>query len=201
VAHHFDHEHWAMLEDPERFVELPPSVIVDLLALHGDETIADFGAGTGMYSLPLAAAVPRGRLYAIESSPELLQRLAAKLDGDPPGADQLTAVHTDGERIPLPDGVVEAAVMINVVHHVWDQPRTLADLVRILRPGGRLVVFEFGDIERPVGPDRGHVLPHDQLRALVTGLGLSEVAVYEPGTLVSYHIAIVAEKPGPEAAA
>jgi len=190
-----------MLEDPERFVELPPSVVVDLLALHGGETVADFGAGTGMYSLPIAAAVPRGRLYAIEPLPELLQRLDDKLRADPPGAAQLTPVQTDGERIPLPDGAVDAAVMINVVHHVYDQPRTLAELVRILRPGGRLVVLEFGDIERPVGPERGHVLPHDQLRALVTGLGLRELAVYEPGTLLRYQIAIVAEKPGPEAAA
>lgn len=195
MAKRFDPANWTKLEDPQRLVELPPSIIIDLLELRGDETLADFGAGTGMYSLSLAAAVPRGRVYAIEEQQPLLHRLQIKLDDQlEPGA-RITPVLTDGERIPLHDGVIDALVAVNVIHHMWDQPAALAELVRILRPGGRMVVMEWGDIERPVGPARDHVLAHDDLRRLIAGLGLTELAVHEPGALIPYYVAVVAEKP------
>ena len=76
-----------------------------------------------------------------------------------------------------------------------DDPATLAEIVRVLAPGGRLVVIDFGDIDRPVGPPREHVLPHDELRAVVTGMGLRETAFHEPGDLLVYHVVVVAEKP------
>ena len=96
MAKRFDPANWTKLEDPQRLVELPPSIIIDLLELRGDETLADFGAGTGMYSLSLAAAVPRGRVYAIEEQQPLLHRLQIKLDDQlEPGA-RITPVLTDG---------------------------------------------------------------------------------------------------------
>jgi predicted O-methyltransferase YrrM len=66
VAEKFDPAHWDRLENPQRLVELPPAVLVTLLDLHGDETVVDFGAGTGLYDLPLAEALPAGRLLAVE---------------------------------------------------------------------------------------------------------------------------------------
>jgi hypothetical protein len=66
---------------------------------------------------------------------------------------------------------------------------------RLMRPGGLAVVVEFGHMDRPIGPSNDHILTHDQLRALLAGLGLDEVSVHEPGTLLQYHIAVVAQKP------
>ena len=87
--------------------------------------------------------------------------------------------------------------LTNVLHHVSDDPQTLAEMVRLLRVGGQLVVFEFGHMERPVGPPAHHVLQHHVLRALVAAMGLREIAYYEPGRLASFHVAMVGEKPAP----
>ncbi len=97
--------------------------------------------------------------------------------------------------MPLPDGAADRVFLLNVLHHIWDEPAALGEIVRLLAPGGRLVVVDFAQMERPVGPPNDHVLSLDEARASVTGMGLRELAVHEPGAVGRYQIAIVAEKP------
>lgn len=196
MAEKFDPAKAGKLENPERLIELPPAKLVELLQLTGAETVVDFGAGTGMYSLPLAEAVPLGRVYAVDELPELLDRLRAKLEARPPAGTVETVVSVDG-RAPLEDGVAQRMLIVNVLHHVDDDPRALTEISRLLAPGGRLVAAEFAQMERPVGPPNDHVLPLDTIRGLLTGSGLTELAVYAPGTVGLYHNVIVAEKPLP----
>jgi ubiquinone/menaquinone biosynthesis C-methylase UbiE len=194
VAEKFDPKNASKLENPERLVELPPANLVKLLDLTGAETVVDFGAGTGMYSLPIADALPAGLLIAIDAQQVLLDRLAAKLAAHAPSG-RVEVVLNEGGRAPLPDGVAERLLMINVLHHVYDEPDALAEIARLLAPGGLLVDAEFARMDRPVGPPNDHVLSLADVRATLTGLGLREIAVYQPGEVGRYHIAVVAQKP------
>jgi ubiquinone/menaquinone biosynthesis C-methylase UbiE len=194
VAEKFDPKNASKLENPERLVELPPANLVKLLDLTGAETVVDFGAGTGMYALPIAEALPDGLLIAIDAQQVLLDRLAAKLAAHAPAGRVDIVLNLSG-RTPLPDGVAERVLMINVLHHVYDEPDTLAEIARLLAPGGLLVDAEFARMDRPVGPPNDHVLPLADVRATLTGLGLREIAVYRPGEVGRYHIAVVAQKP------
>jgi precorrin-6B methylase 2 len=68
------------LDAPERLIWLPPAEIVGALSVQPGDTIADVGAGTGYFSLPLAEAVgPRGKLYAVDAQAEMLSHLRQKL--------------------------------------------------------------------------------------------------------------------------
>lgn len=196
MAEKFDPTHADKLENSERLVELPPAKLVELLRLTGAETVVDFGAGTGMYSIPLADAVPLGRVLAVDEQPQLLDRLRAKLEARP-SVHNVQPVLTEDGRAPLDDGVAERMLIINVLHHIDDDPGALAEIHRLLAPGGLLLAAEFAQMDRPVGPPNDHVLSLDQVRALLTGAGLSELAVYEPGTVGLYHNVIVTEKPAP----
>ena len=51
-------QHAGRLEDPARLAALPQAAVVSLLRLDGDETVVDYGAGTGVYTVAVAAAVP-----------------------------------------------------------------------------------------------------------------------------------------------
>ena len=194
MAEKFDPHHAAKLEDPERLVELPPANLIRLLELTGAETVVDYGAGTGMYSLPVADALPNGTLVAVDEHQSLLDLLADKVRAHPPAGD-LRAVQTTDNAVPLADGAADRVFMINVLHHVHDEPAALAEVMRLLRPGGRLVVVDFARMDRPVGPPNEHVLELDDARAVLTALGLREISVHLPGDVGRYHNAIVAEKP------
>jgi ubiquinone/menaquinone biosynthesis C-methylase UbiE len=193
VAEKFDPKHAEKLENPERLVELPPARLVELLRLTGAETVVDFGAGTGMYAIPLAAAVPAGRVLAVDEQPELLDRLRTKLASHPDA--RVEPVLSEGGSAPLDDGVADRMLIVNVLHNVDDDPDALGEIWRLLAPGGLLVAAEFARMDRPVGPPNDHVLPLDRVRALLTGTGLAELAVYAPGTVGLYHNVIVTEKP------
>jgi ubiquinone/menaquinone biosynthesis C-methylase UbiE len=194
VAHKFDPSHASKLENPERLVELPPANLVRLLSLTGVETVIDFGAGTGMYSLPIAEALPHGALYAVDEQQVLLDQLRLKLSERPP-AGRVEPLLTVENHVPLPDGAGDRILMINVLHHIFDEPAALVEVSRLLRPGGLLVLAEFARMERPVGPPNDHVLAADQLHAVIEEMGLKELATYEPGEIGLYHVVMVAERP------
>lgn len=194
MAEKFDPSKADKLESPERLVELPPAKLVELLRISGAETVVDFGAGTGMYSLPLGAAVPLGRVLAVDEQPPMLERLRAKLEAHPSSGNVVPVLAEEG-HVPLDDGAADRVLIVNVLHHVDEQAP--AEVARLLAPGGILVAAEFAQMDRPVGPPNDHVLPLDAVRAMLTGAGLTELAVYAPGSVGLYHNVIVAEKPRP----
>ncbi|MEI6725365.1 MAG: class I SAM-dependent methyltransferase [Actinomycetes bacterium] len=192
MADDFHPEHAERLEDPSRLAALPQAAIVDLLRLHGDETVVDYGAGTGVYTVAVAEAVPNGRVIAVEALPRLAEMLRAKLT--PELAQRLEVVETDANTVPEPDGVADRVVMVDVLHHLYDQPEALAEVTRLLRPGGLFVVADWGDKERPIGPPVGHVLGLAAALGVIAAMGLEEVESHEPGTLLPNHLVIVAAK-------
>jgi len=192
MADAFDLEHAGRLEDPARLEALPQSAVVSFLRLRGDETVVDYGAGTGVYTVAVAEALPRGRVIAVEALSRLADMLRVKIT--PELTDRLEVVETDANEVPAPDAVADRVVMVDVLHHLYDQPEALAQVVRLLRPGGLFVVVDWGDRERPVGPPLDHVLGLAAVRDVVAGMGLEEIEAHEPGTRLPYHLAVVAAK-------
>ena len=193
MADAFDATHGDRLEAPERLAVLPPEKVVALLRLTGDETVVDYGAGTGVYTVALAEAVPHGVVLAVEASPQLVERLRARIP--PEIAGRVQVVETAANHVPVADGVADRLVLVDVLHHLHDQPDAFVEMLRLLRPGGRLVVVDWSDTERPLGPPPGHALGLQAARAVLSGAGLRELEAHEAGGLFPYHLAIVAEKP------
>ena len=194
MAHKFDPAHVAKLEDPERLTWQPPEVILDLLQLGGGETVVDYGAGTGIYTLALAAALPGGRAVAVDMSDELLARLRDKLVDQPHMRTRVEIYHTTGNRVPLATGSADAVLAVNLWHEIHDERPALDEIVRLLAPAGRLLIVDWALMERPVGPPNDHVLTVEQAQAVVTGMGLETVAVQQPGESLPYHYTILAAR-------
>jgi len=193
MADAFNPEHGKRLEDPARLEALPKAAVVDLLRLSGAETVVDYGAGTGIYTVAVAAAVPDGKVFAVEALPQLAELLRQKIT--PELADRLCLCQSDDNVVPLDDSEADRVVMVDVLHHLYDQPEALEEVLRVLRPGGLFVVLDWGDKERPVGPPPGHVLGLEAVRGIIAGMGLEVVEAHEPGELLPYHVVVVAAKP------
>jgi SAM-dependent methyltransferase len=135
----------------QRFWVEPPHPLItrrrlrELLEPQPGERVLEVGPGTGYYSLDVAEWVaPGGQLDIFDLQQEMLDhtmRRAAERD-----LDNLTPTQGDARRLPYPDGSLDAAFLVAVLGEIPDQEAALAELARVLKPGGRLVVGElFGD--------------------------------------------------------
>jgi ubiquinone/menaquinone biosynthesis C-methylase UbiE len=111
--------------------------LVALLALLDETwTVGDLGCGTGQLSETLAPFVRR--VVAVDESKAMLAAARKRLVG----VDNVELRSGDLESLPIDDGELDAAVLFLVAHYLPDPGRALAEVRRVLRPGGRLLVVD-----------------------------------------------------------
>jgi ubiquinone/menaquinone biosynthesis C-methylase UbiE len=116
-------------------------LVVEALQLRGGEAVLDVGAGPGLLACEMADAVgPDGSVRGVDPSDSMLaiaERRRASADGDRVGF-----VRGDAGQLPFADDSFDAAVSTQVYEYVADMPAALAEVRRVLRPGGRLLVLD-----------------------------------------------------------
>jgi arsenite methyltransferase len=135
-------------EETSRRVEslyLTPDVVAQrcqvlkALQLRQGERVLDVGVGPGLLAYDMAASVGRnGRVCGIDISDDMLA-MSRKRCADQPWTEYQRADATD---LPYPNGSFDAAVSTQVYEYVADIPAALAELFRVTRPGGRVVVLD-----------------------------------------------------------
>jgi SAM-dependent methyltransferase len=180
----FDPARAPVLDSSERERYLPASELVDLLALVGDETVVDYGAGTGRLTLPVAERLTRdGRVVAVEESPEMFERLTAKLAGIANARAELIAAN----RVPLDAGAAQRVLAVNLFHEVRGE-RALAEMRRLLAPGGFVLAVDWDrGRDRPAGPPDELLYTAEEVAAELTAAGLATEALDAP---LLYHFAL-----------
>jgi SAM-dependent methyltransferase len=136
-------------EDYERGRPGWPPEIVDIPGLPSAATVLELGAGTGKLTRLLVSAV--SRVVAVEPS-EAMRRL---LVTHCPEADVLAG---NAEEIPLPNASVDAVFAAEAFHR-FDRERALAEIARVLRPRGMLVLLW----NLPAGPTEPSIAAAEQL--------------------------------------
>lgn len=110
------------------------------LAVTSGQRVLDVGCGPGYLISELVDPVgPDGAVYGIDISASMLDLARARCA--PAGA-RVNLVAGRCEEIPFPDASFDAAVSSQVYEYVGDIARALAELYRVLRPGGRAVVLD-----------------------------------------------------------
>lgn len=154
----FDPKNIEKLDRPERAQWQSITAFLEILQPQPGMTYADIGCGPGYFTFPVAERVgPTGQVYAVDLQPEMLQELERRVQER--SLKNITTVRCGELKIPLPDGSVEAACLANVYHELEDTPAFLAELRRILRPGGRLILIDWKPIETPMGPPLSQRIP------------------------------------------
>jgi ubiquinone/menaquinone biosynthesis C-methylase UbiE len=159
------------LDDPERYQWLPPTEVLGRLCVEPGMIVADIGAGTGYFSLPLADLVgPKGRVHAVDVEPEMLSWLRQRLPSDAP----VTLVEAEATRTTLPAASQDLVLVANVWHEL-DHPRAALDeFARILRKDAYLAIVDWRvDVGPPPGPPKDHRVPASQVVDQLTRHGWS----------------------------
>ena len=108
-----------------------------LAALSGTRRLVDVGCGTGRFAV-FAAERLGARVWGVDASAEMLREAKSR-----PGARGVGWRRADAAHLPFRDGWFDAAHSHLVLHLVDDLPAAIAELARVLAPGGRLVVGTF----------------------------------------------------------
>lgn len=174
----------------EKFIPPPDaSRWVELLGLPVNGRLLDAGGGTGRVSGQLRPFVDQ--LVISDVSTKMLGQAQTKA--------RCCGVAGHVETLPFADNSFERIMVVDALHHFCNQADAIADLLRVLKPGGRLVIEE-PDLNRfavkmvalaeKVALMRSHFLYPREIEALLFGLGV-DVRVERDGRFAAW---VIAEK-------
>jgi arsenite methyltransferase len=136
--------------EPEEIDRLPASVTesfagvgnpLSLGEIHSGETVLDLGSGAGLDSIRAARRVgPAGRVIGIDFTPEMIAR--ARRNVAAVGLTNVEFIEAAIEALPLADGTADAAFCNGLFNLCPDKPKALAEVYRVLKPGGRFLIAD-----------------------------------------------------------
>lgn len=176
------------LIDTDRFFEA--------LNLRPSTVFLDLGAGAGNYTVRLAEATgPGGRVFALDAWEEGLARVRERASLEHLGNIE-TLLADANEGIPLEDGTIDVCLVATVLHDLLRDATAetvLSEILRVLKPGGKLAVLEFKKIEGPPGPPLQIRISEEDVENLLAPFGFHTDGVSDVG---EYHYLLIASLPG-----
>jgi len=163
-----DAKNWAQVfDDPKRDATQKPHEVIMALALKSDAVVADIGSGTGYFSVRLAHAVSKGRVYGVDTEPDMVKYLAERVKRDKLSNVTAVAAAPDDPRLPEK---VDLILMVDVFHHVAERARYLKKLQGSLKPGGRIAIIDFR-MDSPDGPPKSARIAPDRVKGELKNAG------------------------------
>lgn len=168
---HFDDaEQWAKdFDDPARDAWQLPARVVDALTLKPGQIVADVGAGTGYFSVRLAKAPARPKVYAVDIEPSMVAYLKKRAAHD--GLTNIIAVQAGADRTNLPEPV-DLVLIVDTYHHIPNRVAYFSALKARMKPGARLAIVDFRK-DSPSGPPKEFRFTPDQISAELAQAGFA----------------------------
>jgi ubiquinone/menaquinone biosynthesis C-methylase UbiE len=164
---------------------------------NGDNPILDVGTGTAQIPIVLCRLAATARIVAVDAADSMLavgrENVARARLGD-----RLELKQADAKKLPFADAAFAAVISNSIVHHIPEPAAVLAEMVRVLRPGGRIFIRDLlrpedsATLDRLVNQYAGGANDHQrtmfadslraaltlaEIRALAAGLGLDPADV------------------------
>lgn len=164
------------------------------LGLHEGMAVADFGAGSGHYARAVAAIVGHsGRVYAIDVQDDVLKHL--KLNSHAHHASIIDTIWGDIEKpggTHLRDASLDAVILANTFFQIENRFGLLAEMKRVMKQGGKLMVVDWAGSYGGMGPVPEKVVTESEAEAFFINGGFHKVKSFRAGP---HHYGIIFTSP------
>jgi ubiquinone/menaquinone biosynthesis C-methylase UbiE len=168
------------LDRPERIAGLEIDKVLPILNLKPGDNVADIGAGTGAFSLPLAKTVaPSGKVYAVDIDPGLLDYIVQKAKKE--NLENIQTVKGEFSDPKLPARDVDLGFFHDVLHHIENRQAYLKALGTYIKPTGRIALIEMNR-DDPKTPHRNNpemLLSKDEVKSWMAAAGFYPAVEYD----------------------
>lgn len=174
-----------MFSDPEKNVPY--------FGLREGARVADFGAGSGAYTLEMAKRVGHtGIIYAVEVQKELLDRLAN--EAKQKRVTNIKYLWGDVDKLggsKLQDGSVDAVLLANILFQSEQKYSIFLEAKRVLKAEGKLIVIDWTDSFSNLGPNTEKIIKPEQVKEIATQAGLEFTENFPAG---AHHYGLIFAK-------
>ncbi len=164
------------------------------LGLREGMKVGDFGAGSGHYARAAAAIVGHGgRVYAIDVQEDVLKHL--KLNSHVHHQAIMEMVWGDIEKLGgthLRDATLDAVILANTFFQIENRAELLAEMRRVLKPGGKFMVIDWAGSYGGIGPAPEKVVSEHDAEAFFINGGFHKVKSFRAG---AHHYGVIFTAP------
>jgi ubiquinone/menaquinone biosynthesis C-methylase UbiE len=153
------------------------------LGLREGMRVGDFGAGSGHYVFSASALVgSTGRVYAVDVQEDILTRL--KDEANRRMIRNIDTIWGDFERpggSTLRDGALDAVILSNTLFQLEHKEQAIAEIKRVLKSGGKLLVIDWAGAYEGMGPPPTHVVSERTAEELFITGGFHKTKAFRGG--------------------
>jgi FkbM family methyltransferase len=189
ISHVMGHRGAGWLERASREREERTDLLLEALMLEPGDVVADIGAGTGYFSLPMARSVaPGGRVLAVDIQPEMLSIIERRAANE--GITNIDLVLGTESDPKLPASGVDVVLMVDA-YHEFSHPREVMEVVvDALSDRGLVVLVEYRGEDPRVPIKPLHKMTVEQATREMAAVGLERVKLVD--ILPQQHIMVFA---------
>lgn len=170
-----------------------PEAIVEKLELQSGSVVADFGCGSGYFSLPIAEKIgEEGVVYSLDILPQSLEAVMSK--AKTAGLNNIVTKRVNLEKeggSRLPDGSCDWVIMKCILFQNKNKLIILSEAKRILKDGGKALVVEWDINDASIGPDMSLRISKEALSGIIQQVGLS---IFKELPVSDFHYGLVLVK-------
>lgn len=151
---------------------IDPASIIAQAGLKSGQIVADFGCGSGFYSLPAAKRVGNtGTVYAIDVQEAKLA--ATQSAARQNGSKNITVMKADLEKplLDIPEASCDAVILASILHEIDSNENLIKNAYRVLKTGGEVIAVEWKKQATPIGPPLERRLAQEDLEQLLSHAG------------------------------